>query len=450
MSKDPLKEHVDLIREVFAYIGRFQGSTFVFKIDDRIIDHINFSILIKDISLLYQNGIKIILVPGAKHRINEILNRFNIPFNSVSGVRVSSHESIPFIKMAAFDVCNKIMTLLSANNINAVIGNWVRARAIGVVEGTDYGATGRVDKLNIEAVENLLSEGHIPIFPSVGWSLNGEPYNISTDELASYISCKFKSKKLFFIDSENRISPKDLNLPSDINEIIAEERISKLNIAQAKKIVNLNSQNESIEKLRFGVEACEKGVDRVHIIDGKIEGSILKEIFSHLGIGTMIYSNIYEKIRRMHSTDLNAVLNLMRPLFDKGHLVERSIDDIQNKLDDYYLYEIDGIIHGCAALHSYSDGQKEIAALATDNSLSDLKIGLKLVSYLVEKSKEDGVKSLFVLTTKSSDWFLNLGFTSASIEDLPPEKISSFNKERNSRVYKIDPLKFSLAGSFRD
>ena len=86
--------------------------------------------------------------------------------------------------MAAFDVCNRIMTQLSAHRVNAVIGNWVRARSMGVINGVDYLSTGRVSRVDTQTIRTILAEGHIPIFPCIGWSSTGEPFNISSDELA--------------------------------------------------------------------------------------------------------------------------------------------------------------------------------------------------------------------------------------------------------------------------
>ena len=433
MDNNQMREHVDLIREVFSYNRRFQGSLFVLKIDSPIIDHPYFSLLVKDLALLHQNGIKIIIIPGAHVRINEILNQYEIPYKTEKGVRISSEESINFIKMAAFDVSNKIMTLLSGNGIQSVIGSWVKARAIGVVDGIDYRHTGTVEKIRTDAVHTLLSEGHIPIFPCIGWNSNGDPYNISSDELALKIAQSMGANKLFFLSAEDSLTEETCRIPEDA-AISGEGRLSKLSISQAEQFIELNSRNPLIKKIKLAVAACREGVDRIHILDGRVEGVVLKEIFSNLGIGTMIYSNIYERIRPMERKDISSVLGLMKPFVDKGILVPRTRNQLEAQIDDFVVYAMDGIIHGCGALHLYEKGKAEIAGLAVESKFVHLNIGRKMVSYLLEKGKEQGLKEIFVLTTQTSDWFQNMGFTPAGLESLPEVKRAQYNKNRNSRI----------------
>jgi len=337
MDNNQLREHVDLIREVFNYNRRFQNALFVLKIDSPIIDHPYFPLLVKDLALLHQNGIKFVIIPGAHGRINEILSQYRIPSHSVKGIRVSTEESITFIKMAAFDVSNKVMTLLSGNDIPSVIGNWVKARALGVVDGVDYMHTGRVERIRSDAVQTLLKEGHIPIFPCIGWNSNGDPYNISSDELARVIAQNLNASKLFFLSAEAVLTEKNCTLPDEISPS-EDGRLSKLSIFQAEDFIRLNRENPLAGKIQAAVDACREGVDRVHILDGRIEGVVLKEIFSNLGIGTMIYSNIYERIRPMKLQDISSVQRLMKPFIDKKILVPRNRKELEDKLADYVVY----------------------------------------------------------------------------------------------------------------
>ena len=139
---DSVHEHVNVIREVFQYSLAFSGKTFVIQVDDAIVLHHDTSTLstfTRDLGLLHQAGIRIVLVAGASRRIDEILGRYGVNTESRDGVRISTPEAIPFVKMAAFDSANRIMTSLSGLGINAVIGNWVRARTLAsdIRLGTD-------------------------------------------------------------------------------------------------------------------------------------------------------------------------------------------------------------------------------------------------------------------------------------------------------------------------
>jgi len=431
-----LKEQVDLIREAFGYIHRFQGKTFVIKIDCSIISHPIFSILVKDLMHLQKMGIRIVLIPGAKERIDQMLSQYGITWKCAANIRISTSEAIPFIKMAAFDVANKIMTLLAENKINAVIGNWVRARSLGVRDGVDFQSTGTVEKIELNLIDKVLAEGLIPIFPCIGWSSTGKPYNISSNELAVILSRELQAAKLFFVTEFGGLSEKEYKIPDNIT-ISEEGRLSRLNLHEAEEFLKLNSgdeQKSGLEVVALALEACREGVSRAHIVDGRIEGVILEEIFSNLGSGTMIYSNQYENIRPMEPGDTPQVLRLMQPSIEKGLLLPRSEQDMLADCGDYVLYEVDGTIHGCGALHIYAQGQGEVAGIAVDNKYAHLGIGNKIVAFLLEKAHRLNLTRIFALTTQASDWFLQLGFEQGEIKELPEKKRELYDRSRNSRI----------------
>lgn len=431
-----MKEQVDLIREAFGYIHRFQGKTFVIKIDYSIISHPFFPILVKDLVHLKKMGIRIVLIPGAKERIDEILGQYGITWKSVANIRISTPEAIPFIKMAAFDVANKIMTMLAENKINAVIGNWVRARSLGVCDGVDFQSTGTVEKIELNLIDKVLVEGLIPIFPCIGWSSTGNPYNISSNELAAILSSELQAAKLFFITEFGGIYKKEYKIPENIT-ISEDGLLSRLNLYEAEEFLKLNAgeeQKSGLEVIALSLKACRGGVNRAHIVDGRIEGVILEEIFSNLGSGTMIYSNQYENIRPMVPGDTPQVLRLMQPFFKKGLLLQRSKQDILADCSDYVLYEVDGTIHGCGALHIYPQGQGEVAGIAVDKKYAHLGIGNKIVAFLLEKASRLSLTRIFVLTTQASDWFLQLGFEQGEVKELPEKKRKLYDRSRNSRI----------------
>jgi len=445
MDKQKLKEQVETIRQAFGYINRFKNETFVIKIESSLISHLFFPILIKDIALLHHIGIKIVLVPGAKTRIDEVLSKEGIVCKTVDNVRISPPESIPFIKMAAFDVSNKIMTMLSESNTNAVIGNWVRARGIGVRNGIDFQSSGLVEKLQKAIVNNVLQEGLVPIFPNIGWNAQGKPYNLSSNELAFTVSNELRAAKLFFITDFGGIVAKDFIVPKGVY-VSSDGFVSQLTVDEAKKFLDANTkaQNKGVMELAsMAYRACRNGVSRVHIIDGRVEGMILKEIFSNRGFGTMIYANQFENIRSMVHADIPEVLQLMQPSVDEGVLVSRTEQDMEDRLADYSVYEVDGTIHACGALHLFGNRHAEIAGVAVDETYTNLGIGRKLIEYLIAKAIRLKVRQVFVLTTQSADWFSQLGFTKASVNDLPKERRASYNMKRNSLIltYRISAFK---------
>jgi amino-acid N-acetyltransferase len=461
MHDETIKEHVELIREVFVYAHRFKGRTFVFQIDFAIVDHPFFPGLVKDLVMLKQLGIDIVIVPGARQHIDEILKRYDIQWEMHGETRIAPPEATPFIKMAAFDAANKLMTLLTGHGVSAVIGNWVRARAVGVRDGVDYHDAGTVDRIKRSLLLQVIQEGSIPIFPCIGWSVTGKPYNISSRELATTISVELQAAKLFFVSTGATPNRRDFELPDEL-EMDAEGRISRMTVAQTEEFLERNtgssrpdgerpadsgpeesrpeghaarrSRDDVLELIRRGHHAAQRGVDRVHVVDGRLEGVILKEIFSNLGVGTMIHANTYQSIRAMTPEDVADVYRVMQPWVNRGVLVPRSEETLSETYPDYVVYDTDGSVHGCGALHRYSQAVGEIAGVATDEKYEQLGIGRKIVLFLMDRARRLGLKRVLVLTTQTTDWFLSIGFRQGSVSEIPEERRKRYDPERASRV----------------
>jgi amino-acid N-acetyltransferase len=442
MEGHKLKEQVELIRQVFQYAHRFQGKTFVFKIDGPVMEQGFFPLLVKDLVLLHRQGIRIVLVPGAKKRIDEVLTRYHIAWRTVEGVRVSTAEAIPFIKMAAFDVANRLMTQLAANDVDGVIGNWVKARSLGVRKGVDYLHTGTVEKVEAEIIRKILQEGLIPIFPNIGWNAMGTPYNISSSELACALGKGLGAEKLFFISDHQGVSGTRYRLPEGVT-VSEEGLVTHLSVPEAQALLRLNEDrraDELLELVGMACRACADGVDRVHIVNAGIEGVVLKEIFSSRGCGTMIYANQHENVRPMARRDIPEVLRIMQPFIEKEILLSRTEEDLAQRLGQYVVYEVDGIIHACGALHPSQEpaGRAEIAAIAVDETYAGLGIGKRILGYLLDWARRLSLRQLYALTTQTADWFLQFGFREGEVGDLPEERRRSYDRQRNSRVLLLD------------
>jgi amino-acid N-acetyltransferase len=433
------REQVDLIREVFYYQNRFAGKTIVLKIDYPILNAPHFPQLLKDLAMLRSTGIEIILVPGAREWIDAVLKEYDIESEYVDGIRIATEDSIPFIRMAAFDVANRLMTLLTAFQANAVIGNFIRARGIGVVRGIDFQNSGRVEKILQEPLQQLLDQGMIPIFPCIGWNAAGKPYNLASDDIAVAVAEALQAEKLFFVtDSDGFMEPR-FNLPPGLVKN-SDGRVARLSLEESEEVLNLNAGNPDMDLkyLALALSACRNGIERAHVVDGRMEGAILREIFSNLGIGTMVYANEYESIRPMKVDDIGDVLRLMQPLMNEGILIKRTEDDLMAHQGDFVVYAIDDVVHACGALHDYGEGQAEIAAIATDPVYSHLSMGRKILSYLIEKAARAGVNRVFALTTRTVDWFEGLGFAEVSLDSLPARKRDAYNHARKSRIFALE------------
>jgi amino-acid N-acetyltransferase len=444
------RDETDLIREVFVYAHRFMKSVFVFRIGARLMDNPGFTGLVSDLALLHENGIRIILVPSGGARIDELLAIYGIRTERVDGLRISTPEAMPLIEMAAFDTATRLMNQLARNKVEAVVGNWVRARSYGVRNGVDFQATGVVDKVNVDLIERSLEDDFVPILPCIGWSAIGEPYNISSIELATELAIGLKARKLFFLTEGELFASGGIVLPKEgvaSREGAMGRRsgqagegivVSRLTVPAAARTLADNADtldHTERDMLAHSITACRSGVERVHFLDGGQEGVVLKEVFSTLGSGTMVHADPFENIHPMQEEDIPDVLRIMEPLIQQGNLVRRTEEDLQRRRADYAVFETDGTIRGCGALHRYGPVHAELAALAVDENYKHLGIGQRIVNYLIEEARRQGLQGVFVLTTRSSDWFLSLGFTSATVDDLPSERRETYDQDRKSRIY---------------
>jgi len=433
-------DHVELIREVFRYTQAFQGKTFVLQLDDGILLRPAVASLVRDLVLLHRTGIRIVLVAGARRRIDDILERYNVRSEKHHGVRISTPEAIPFIKMAAFDAANRVMTSLAGHGVNAVIGNWVRARSLGVLDGVDFQDAGTVDRIRVDLLRGVIDQGSIPILPCIGWSAAGKPYNISSRALATELAASLEASKLFFLAEVDPLTTARYAVDGDMDATPG-GRVSRLTVEQATRFLELNTslaEDTGRELVSLGVRAAERGVERVHIVDGRSEGVVLQEIFSNLGVGTMVHANQYQAIRSMRRSDVPDVYRLMQPLVDRGLLVARSEADLHESIDDYVVFETDGMVHGCGALHVYDERQAEVAGLAVDDNYEHFGIGQRVVRFLIDRARQIGLSEVFVLTTQASDWFEQLGFRQGAVGDIPTAKRDRYDYTRNSRILLYD------------
>lgn len=451
MEEISIQIKAERIRDVIRYISKFKNAAVVIHLDDRIIDSPLFTSHIRDISLLHEAGLKVIIVPGAHKRIDKILTDENIKWASKDGCRITSDDAMPLIKDAAFDIANIVMTSLAGEHLTAVIGNWVRARGKGVINGIDFATTGEIDKIDEQTLKTVLDNGFIPIFPCIGWSINGKPYNISSVQLASQLAVHIKADKLFYLLPDAEISKSNFSIPDTIG-LSPEGCVPAMNIEELDSFLEANDDknvscetnlektdlfNNILAMVKLAKNAVTQGVTRVHILNGSLEGTLPCEIFSDLGSGTMIYASNYGKFRAMRREDIPSVLSLIRPFVTKKILLPRTEEQLEEEYNDYIVYELDGAVRACSALHIYDRTQAEIACVTVDETCAHIGIGPKMIEYLITKAKTINLNNVFVLTTQTADWFEKIGFIPDSIETLPEERRKKWDPNRGSKLFRL-------------
>jgi amino-acid N-acetyltransferase len=437
---------IQAIREVFGYLRRYHDQVFVIKIDDVLMERPLFPLLVRDIVLLHETGIRIVLVPGAKSSIDAVLAKYGVKARAVGGVRVTSSEAMPLVKLGASSIANALLSLLSENEAHGVVGNWVRARALGVVGGVDYKHTGRVEKINTDLMRGMLEDGLIPIVSNIGWNSVGQDYNLNSSELAVAVARALKATKLFFVGEQAGI-PVVADCRFAESEEIRSGLFSNLDRKEGEALLRdfpAALKPAARELIAHALRALEGGVERVHVVSGARDGILLQEVFSSAGQGTMFYLDAYDHVHPAQASDIPEILRIMQPYVDEGVLVQRTAEDIGRDLAHYTVYKIDDVLHGCGALKPIGATGKtgfkpgtdaaELLALVVDPAYANRGTGGKIVDYLVQKARKSGIKRVFLLTTQTSDFFLRMGFKETPVTALPPERRKTWNPTRNSRV----------------
>ena len=445
-----------MIRDAIRYLRRFNGATLVAHIDDSLMDLALFAGHIQDLSLLFEAGLRIVLVPGAKRAISRVLAAYRVPWRFAQGIRITAPEGMDLIKMAAFDVANRIMSRLAVERLHGITGSWVSAHGRGVVAGADFGSAGVIARIDAPSLKTALDDGFIPIVPCVGWTATGKAYNISSLELARRAACSLNAEKLFFLEDGIVLSAGELIAPESA-VISPDNRIAALPASEVEEFIISNNMEEkgsaasaendgedilytnkgarAAHLLRICRDACLEGVARAHILNGAEDGAIPEEIFSDTGSGTMIFKSDYSKFRAMSAADVPAVISLMHPFVKSGRLLPRTEDDVKREIEHFTVYEIDGAIRACAALKPYPDfACAEIAAVAVDDSCANSGVGPELLRRLIAEAKQKGLAFVFALTTQAADWFERFGFVPADKSAVPPERAARMAPERGSRV----------------
>jgi amino-acid N-acetyltransferase len=178
-------------------------------------------------------------------------------------------------------------------------------------------------------------------------------------------------------------------------------------------------------------------VDRVHLVGCAEDGGLLSELFTRDGSGTLVMKDHSEVIRPATIDDVGGILNLIAPLEDQQILVKRSRELLETEISRFMLVvHPEGLLLGCAALYPTSDQSVgELACVATHPEFHGQGIASRLFDAIADNAQQNGVNKLFVLTTQTAHWFLEKGFIEAEVNDLPAQKQSLYNYQRNSRIF---------------
>lgn len=427
ISSQDIATTTSWFRHAAPYIHAHRGATFVISVDGQTIASDNFDNLIHDLALLNSLGIRLVIVYGARHQIEQQCQQSDIPVQYHQGLRVTDDASLKVAKTIIGQLRLEFEAKLSFSlphtpmadaQIRCSSGNFVTAQPVGIIEGIDLGHTGQVRRIDTQAIEQQLDLNNIVLLPPLGYSPTGEVFNLSAEAIATVCASELKADKLIFIGDSHSALPKEMTV------IQAEDALMELELANS-------------HTLQAAVDACEAGVKRVHLLDREQDDALLQELFTRDGAGILISPVAFETTRLATIDDIGGILELIQPLEQSGILVKRAREDLEIQIQSFVVMERDGTILACAALHPYPENKVgELACLAVAPDYRGSDRGEQLLTAIVHQARKQKLNTLYVLTTQTTHWFLEQGFVAAEIADLPVEKQSLYNYQRNAKVFK--------------
>ena len=428
---------VDVFRMSSPYIKAHRGRVFVLHLPGDLMEEDLFESTMEDIALLNVVGIKVVIVLGPRAQIEKRLKLEDIETEFIGDVRVTDETTLAAIKGAVgtmqFEVEGRlsrgVVNMPSQGRLSVVSGPFYSAQPLGVIGGDDYGFSGKVRRIDVDGITRRLDQNDIVILSNLGYSPSGQIFNCQSECVAAECAAQLKAEKLIYMSKGETIYDKR-----------NQKQVPNLPLRYAQSFLKKYC-NDLPSHFRLyvkeSVNALQRGVQRAHILNRRVNGVLLMEVFHRDGVGLMLSRDLYEGIRPASARDVPGLLRLMRPLEEKGILKPRSKKSVEKTIQCFNLLERDGMIIGCAALLPCPDRplMAEMSCLIVHELYRKSGKGDALLGYLERKAYFMGIRHLYVLSTQSFHWFLERGFNEVSVDDLPLSKRKEYNYERKSKIF---------------
>ena len=276
-------QRAQVLTEALPHIKRYTGKTVVVKYGgNAMVNESTKQQVMEDIVLLWLIGVRIVLVHGGGPEISEVMQKLGKEPKFVDGLRVTDKETVDIVQMVLAGKVNKTLVNLleskggKAMGISGMDGRLIEAK----MKDERLGYVGKITKIHIQPVTDLLEKGYIPVISTVGCDTEGNTYNINGDTAAAYIAGALNAERLIMMtDIAGLLRDKD-----DPNTLISNVTISEARQLEAEGVIS----GGMIPKIECCIEAINEGVENVVIMDGRVPHSILMELLTDEGAGTMV------------------------------------------------------------------------------------------------------------------------------------------------------------------
>jgi amino-acid N-acetyltransferase len=415
------------LRGILQYVLQFRDKTFVLALDGAVVADDNFATLLLDVALLRSVNIRVVLVHGAGQQIQALAAARGMSPSDLDGAGVTDAATLDLAIAASTRLTHDVLEGLSANDLRGAWANVITAYPLGILQGVDHQLTGKVERVDVDLVQALLSQGVVPVIPPLGIDGEGRTYRLNSDRVAVAVAEQLKAIKLIFVTVQDGLVHRGQlirqMLPDELQALI---RDAPEGFAPGQ-----------LSKAVHAASACQAGVPRVHVINGAHDEGLLGEVFSNHGLGTLIHVNEYEQIRPARKKDVRAIQMLTRQAVEADELVRRTAASIERDLADYYIFEVDRNPVACVALHLYPElNRGELACLYVSTAHENQGIGRKLIQFVEKRARDLGLDDLLVLSTQAFSYFQSKGgFVEGTPDDLPPARRERYEQSgRRSKV----------------
>ena len=347
---------IDWFRAASPYIKAHRGKTLVLALPGSWLRNELLPTLTHDLTLLSHLGLRLVVCFGLRAQVDEELARDSVPSAIIAGRRVTDDNALSAIIEATGVTRNTLEsrltmglpnTPMSGARLTVSSGNYVTAQPFGVHDGVDFQHTGAVREVHAKPIEALLDAGHLVLLPPLGYSVTGEVFNITVNDMATAVATTLKADKLVFLVKQLPVDEQGTVLrQASVNRLENRHKRDRAANSEANDSAELNAIIDN------SIAACRQGVERVHLLQSDNRDALLSELYTRDGSGTMITAARWEHIRKAGIDDVGGIIELIEPLQANGTLVSRSREQLELDIEHFVVSERDGAVVACAALYT--------------------------------------------------------------------------------------------------
>mmetsp|Transcript_103258 Transcript_103258/g.296394 ORF Transcript_103258/g.296394 Transcript_103258/m.296394 type:complete len:634 (-) Transcript_103258:41-1942(-) len=481
---------LNLFRNSAPYIAMFRNTVMVFHIPGHLLNDTRSAELeglLGDITLCTLLGVKPVLVVAIEGRI---LQRATVEGLGGEGGAPVTLQSLPYeddvLRMVKEEVG---IVLAELEGVLGRLGRYVqgRRRSVGpspavekaadaddedetsfhvyassmlvsaapfrTTDGVAGGLLGRVYKVDVQQIRRRLQDNDLVVLMPVGTCAGGDVRCVSSEQLATEVAKQMKAAKLvFFTRGQHFVDTRRRGLP--VATIQVKDASEWVKYAKEKpEILQDELARELLSYVELLIEALALGTRRGHLLDS-MQGSLLQELYTTDGRGTLVSQDLYDGLRLADASDVGGILGLTMPLVEKGLLKKRSGYEVERSCSarEMFVWKRDDQTLGCASLECFDDApdMAELGCFVVSEACRGKGHGTVLLAYIERVAVLQGLRTIFLLTTQTMQWFEERGFRSTSVDKLPECKRKSYDVTRSSKVYmkNLDEIPSSVMERF--